>query len=408
MMTMVNFDNNVCAITDKGLVRSNNEDSNCVERTRNGDLFVVCDGMGGHVGGAIASRIGVDSICHYVNEHDCLMPQQFLTKALEYANTRIFSEACSHPDLKGMGTTACVALVRDDKVWYAHVGDSRIYYLNSKTRTLFRLTKDHSVVQSMVDQGLISESDAEHHPEKNKIRKSLGINATVEPEPCQMPLIPANGDMLLLCSDGLSGMMDEVDILEVLLVANNVNASGKALLELAKSGGGTDNITLQIVKFSDVGEREAVFDAKNKGVSLPVEQNLVKTRKPLWPWITIAASILILLIALMLLFNRPTQDNTVKETPQTTVVEDGYLKEIHGAKPDKTYNHGGREYEYYKLPNGKGLLLYKDTKQYEIGEFKDRVITTDTEQYTIKEANGQTQKYYRDGTPIIQKKTKKQ
>ena len=141
MMNIVNFDSGVCAMTDTGLVRPHNEDSNRVAHTVNGDLFVVCDGMGGHVGGATASRIGVDSVCQYVNTHECTIPQQFLTKALEYANAQIYNESRSNPELSGMGTTACVVLVREDKVWYAHVGDSRIYYFNAKQKALYRLTK---------------------------------------------------------------------------------------------------------------------------------------------------------------------------------------------------------------------------------------------------------------------------
>jgi serine/threonine protein phosphatase PrpC len=132
MSNILNFDSDVCAMTDTGLVRPHNEDSNRVARTSNGVVFVVCDGMGGHVGGATASRIGVDSVCQYLSEQQCDIPQQFLTKALEYANSQIYAQACSNPELTGMGTTACVALVRDDKVWYAHVGDSRIYYFNAK------------------------------------------------------------------------------------------------------------------------------------------------------------------------------------------------------------------------------------------------------------------------------------
>ena len=200
-MSIINFDNDVCALTDVGLVRDHNEDSNRMARTINGDLFVVCDGMGGHVGGATASQIGADSICQYMNSHECTIPQQSLTDALEFANSRIYATSRANPELRGMGTTACVALVRGDKVWYAHVGDSRIYYYDSKNIGLYRLTKDHSVVQAMVDQGLITEEEAETHPEKNKIRKSLGIKETVEPEPCQMPLVPAEGDMILICSD---------------------------------------------------------------------------------------------------------------------------------------------------------------------------------------------------------------
>lgn len=323
-MGIVNFDNDVCALTDKGLVRPHNEDSNRVERTTNGDLFVVCDGMGGHVGGATASRMGVDSICQYVKEHECGLPQQFLVQALEYANKRVFSESRANPNLKGMGTTACVALVRDDKVWYAHVGDSRIYYFNAKNKSLYRLTKDHSVVQALVDQGMITEAEAEHHPEKNKIRKALGIKETVESEPCQMPLLPAEGDVMLICSDGLSGMMDENDILEVFSTTSNINEAGKVLIELAKSGGGTDNITVQLIRFTGIGEREAVFDAKNKGV-IPHTIASKKKANSKWPLYLMAVFVAVMVIAIVLLIREKNEDVKLQETVQTvqeTITED--------------------------------------------------------------------------------------
>lgn len=372
-MSIVDFDNNVTAITDVGLVRPHNEDSNRVAKTANGELFVVCDGMGGHVGGATASKIGVDSICSYVSEHECAIPQQFLIKALEYANSQIYSEARANPELRGMGTTACVALVRDDKVWYAHVGDSRIYYYNTKQRGLYRLTKDHSVVQALVDQGLITEAEAEHHPDKNKIRKSLGIKEDVEPEPCQMPLIPAEGDILLICSDGLSGMMSEEDILEVLSTTPDTNEAGKILVELAKSGGGTDNITVQLVKFSNIGAREAVFDPKNKGIALsPIKEKKIGIKWPIW---LIAASALLLIIAALLLFtgnNNKKQAEEVAPIPEQVEEQSNtpvYSKYIQGRSGIRIAN----DCVLYKniTINGKTADLYvnEKTQNWQFGKF---------------------------------------
>lgn len=399
MMNIVNFDSGVCAMTDKGLVRPHNEDSNRVARTPNGDLFVVCDGMGGHVGGATASRIGVDSVCQYASEHECTIPQQFLISALEYANLQIYAESRSNPELSGMGTTACVALVREDKVWYAHVGDSRIYYFNAKRKALYRLTKDHSVVQVLVDRGEITEAEAEHHPEKNKIRKSLGIKSNVEPEPCQMPLIPAEGDMMLICSDGLSGMMEEEDMLEVLAGATDVNVAGKVLIDLAKSGGGTDNITVQIIRFSGMGNREAVFDAKNKGVSLSSAQTAEKNPKRLWPWIVIAASVVMIFVAGLLLFPVDSRkEATIPNTSAPDVVNTNnyaYEKEIPQGvvKPTKTFTKDGMEYCYYKRNSIEGdLLINMRTKEYEIGEF-EHIEQGDTYQAI----EGKVKRYKRDG-----------
>ena len=360
-------------MSEAGLVRPNNEDSFRVDSTYNGELFVVCDGMGGHVGGATASRIGVDSICQYVSEHECVIPQQFLSKALEFANKQIYNESKANPELKGMGTTACVALVRESKVWYAHVGDSRIYYFNAKSQSLYRLTKDHSVVQAMVDQGLITEAEAEHHPEKNKIRKSLGIKADVEPEQCQMPLVPADDDILLICTDGLSGMVPEEEMLEVLSTTSDVNEAGKTLMELAKASGGTDNITFELVKFSETGNREAIFDAKNRGVTnhqVPPKDN---PSKRIWPWVAIVVSLFIISLAALTLFtgrntNSATETVAMDSVENTTVLgstTEAYKREIPENVKPYSFDTRGAKWEYYKRPgNPEGDLLINLTNGY--------------------------------------------
>lgn len=398
-MSIVDFDNNVTALTDVGLVRPHNEDSNRVAKTANGDLFVVCDGMGGHVGGATASRIGVDSICSYVESYECSIPQQFLVKALEYANSQIYAEARSNPDLRGMGTTACVVLVREDKVWYAHIGDSRIYYYNAKKRGLYRLTKDHSVVQALVDQGLITEAEAEHHPDKNKIRKSLGIKEDVEPEPCQMPLLPAEGDILLICSDGLSGMMSEEDILEVLSTTLDINEAGKMLVELAKSGGGTDNITVQLVKFSNVGNREAVYDPKNKGIIRGARNEFKggNRTKQKWTWIIISVSCLLLLISIILLLPQKKKGPTIApDVPSDTIVEDYAYKKYVGNRQHKVFYVNNMEYYLFENIDGeKDLCLKVSDKSYIIGEYE---YLYDGKKYDlIYEKRKSAKKYYPDG-----------
>lgn len=417
-MSIVNFENDVCALTDTGLVRPHNEDSNRVERTQNGDLFVVCDGMGGHAGGATASKIGVDSICQYVLENECVMPQQFLVKALEFANGQIFSTSRSNPEFRGMGTTACVALVRKDKVWYAHVGDSRIYYYNFAKKTLFRLTKDHSVVQALVDQGVITEAEAEHHPEKNKIRKSLGIKADVEPESCQIPLRPAEGDILLICSDGLCGMMDDDDIHEVLSSQTDINEAGKSLIELAKAGGGTDNITLQLVRFSNTNSQEAVYDAKNNGVGKNVQINK-KVSRQIWPWVAIALSAVLLMLACALLLwpSKKTggTDVKVEDVATNNVKTDAYIElEIvkeyvrNGKTPfsykDKADNFNYLLYIEKELPKNlvKAVRVNEETKTYEIGTFIRKDIQTEKAKREVYYMPQEVIKYERYDSPKVQ------
>jgi protein phosphatase len=206
----------IFSATDIGLVRSQNEDSCGTAETPNGIVCVVCDGMGGHAEGATASRIAVDSIVQFLSKEKYSDARQALKEALDFANLQILNTASEHPELKGMGTTACVLLLQDDCAWLAHVGDSRIYLYRAKEKRLHRLTKDNSYVQMLVDQGIITEEEAENHPNKNRILKALGVKENLDAEVCAHPIRPAKGDIFLICSDGLSNMVSDKQI-EVVL-----------------------------------------------------------------------------------------------------------------------------------------------------------------------------------------------
>jgi LysM repeat protein len=147
-----------------------------------------------------------------------------------------------------MGTTCVVVLVRENELNYAHVGDSRLYLLSNNR--LMRLTKDHSVVQEMVSQGMIKEEEAENHPRKNELTRALGTQYNVQVEVCERPLYPSNNDIFLLCTDGLNGMINDAVIKQVL--TENVTLQHKAikLVQLANDAGGFDNITVQLIQFN--------------------------------------------------------------------------------------------------------------------------------------------------------------
>ena len=153
------------SITNVGKVRKANEDNYGDTMTPNGHLFVVCDGMGGHVGGAKASSIAVSSIIEYFMRQEFSNVIQAIDRSLSFANEQIFANALSDPTLKGMGTTAVVLIISGNDCYVGHVGDSRIY-LKSDNK-LNRITKDHSFVQTLVDSGVISDDEAESHPNKN-------------------------------------------------------------------------------------------------------------------------------------------------------------------------------------------------------------------------------------------------
>ena len=232
-----------------GQVRQANEDSCGFATVPNGELFVVCDGMGGHVGGATASRIAVDQIIQHFKAQRYPNIYQALHDALCRANIQIIGAANAEPSLKGMGTTACIVLVDGNDAYIAHVGDSRIYLYEEQKKRLFRITKDHSFVQSLVDMGQLDDRDAEHHPRKNVIMKALGTKEELKPEVFMSPVQPAKGDMFLICSDGLSGMVDDDGIEAILSSDQSIEQKVLDLVTNANvPGKGLDNITAQVIK----------------------------------------------------------------------------------------------------------------------------------------------------------------
>jgi serine/threonine protein phosphatase PrpC len=261
--SMTDINSDFYSATDVGLVRKVNEDSCGVAETPNGVLCVLCDGMGGHVGGAEASGIAVSSIVQYFGKAKYADMPAALKEALDFANLQILGTASEKPELQGMGTTACILLVQDDKAWIAHIGDSRIYLYVAAEHRLHRLTKDHSFVQGLVDQGFIYEEEAEKHPDKNRILKALGLKENISPDIPVKPVLPARGDIFLVCSDGLSGMIPDSGIEKILAGKTEMKDRETALMSAAKAAGGTDNITFQMVYISHSPHRKSVFKSKS-------------------------------------------------------------------------------------------------------------------------------------------------
>jgi protein phosphatase len=282
-------ENNIYQNDVIGKVRTAQEDSHDMAAlTPNGDVFVVCDGMGGHVGGKQASSIAVKSILEYLKKEKYGNPLQALNEALQFANMQILGYANEHPELKGMGTTACVLLLHCYEAYIAHAGDSRIYFYLGKEKQLHRITKDHSLVQTLVDTGEISDEEAEHHPNKNRILKALGIKSALEPTFSVEPVLPKNGDVFLICSDGLCGMISDSTIRNVLSHNTTIKQKGDMLINLALEEGGLDNITLQLIQISNSPHKKSVFESHNpKGrrqFSVSRSNNLMQIVK----WVAVA------------------------------------------------------------------------------------------------------------------------
>jgi PPM family protein phosphatase len=231
--------------TDVGRVREGNEDSYMVHDP----LFAVADGMGGHQGGEVASRLALETL-QRVADH----PDAGLAEVVREANRVVFSRASEDPGLAGMGTTLTALLAGDDGLHLAHVGDSRAYLV--RDGRLRQLTKDHTVVQGFVDQGRMTEIEASMHPQRSILTNALGVDEEIRVDEQVVEVRP--GDRLLLCSDGLTGMIDDDQILEILSAHDDPQAACDALVDAANEAGGQDNVTAVIVEVLDGDRGRAV------------------------------------------------------------------------------------------------------------------------------------------------------
>jgi protein phosphatase len=227
------------------MVRKNNEDSYAFEPPH---LFVVADGMGGHLAGEIASKLAVRCITEYVEKYGGEnKPDTMLAEAIQAANRVIYKQAAQHNNYAGMGTTVSAVYLEADKIYWGHVGDSRIYLLKSGEETLHQLTADHSLVWELVERGELTPEEASNHPRRNVLTRAVGIgeNITIDTG------IEAwgKGDILFLCTDGLSNMIDESDLISFLKEGNyNGEFAVERLIAKANDSGGFDNITAILVQ----------------------------------------------------------------------------------------------------------------------------------------------------------------
>lgn len=241
-------------LTDIGKVRSINQDSFHIMEEQN--IFIVADGMGGHAAGDQASRIAVKTITEILSTYDFateefasddsesgMSIEELIRYALQEANEQILLASMSNQHLQGMGTTAIVGIEYRGSIFVGHIGDSRTYLVRNKQ--LSQITEDHSVVQQLVKAGAISEEEAQVHPYKNVITRCLGMQANVEPD--TMELVLQSGDRILMCSDGLSNMVSNKVMEEVINDNTEPVKACEKLIALANENGGTDNITVVLL-----------------------------------------------------------------------------------------------------------------------------------------------------------------
>lgn len=235
------------AVTDKGLVRKENEDSIFASTTPAGsmkNLFMVADGMGGHVGGRYASRFVIDKMQQLVlsDETDIEDPARILTYAAEITNSELFEEAGLKEGLRGMGTTLVAATIADGSLYAINVGDSRLYLFDGE---LHQLTKDHSWVEEMIADGKIERDGLLYRMRKNIITRAVGIEdkVLVDSFTCRT----AGVSRVLLCSDGLTNMLSDDVIAGVLSRPDDCDTLTELLIELSNEAGGSDNISVILI-----------------------------------------------------------------------------------------------------------------------------------------------------------------
>lgn len=242
---------NAWGMTDTGLVRRENQDAYAVHVSEETGftICVVCDGMGGPGGGKLASRLAVDaflSACkgNLRREMDWEQVREVTAFAVAEANTAVYERSCAGDGLRGMGTTLVSAVVREGEALLDNVGDSRAYLVHGGGIT--RITRDHSVVERLVEQGSITEEEARRHPHRNLITRALGPDAEALSDSYRVSM--DSGDYLLLCTDGLTGPVTDRELAREILRGTQDNKCLDRLLELTKRRGAPDNVTAVLLR----------------------------------------------------------------------------------------------------------------------------------------------------------------
>lgn len=237
------------SITDIGKKRRVNQDYVYTSESSIGNLpnlFIVADGMGGHNAGDFASKLTVETMLNEIADSFEKNPVKILSKAIATANDVIRRKAAETPDMEGMGTTVVAATSIGKYLHVANVGDSRLYVVGREIR---QVTKDHSLVEEMVRIGTISHSEARNHPDKNIITRAIGASVEVEPDFFTVEL--EEGDAVLMCTDGLTNMLEDEEIRMILSGGRDIVEKAQALVDAANANGGRDNISVVLIEQSE-------------------------------------------------------------------------------------------------------------------------------------------------------------
>ena len=232
-------------ITDTGSKRNSNQDSIFFSDKPVGtlpNLYIVADGMGGHRAGDKASRMAIDIAVEYIKESTIENPIALMKRAMIFANNEIYKAANEDPDLNGMGTTMVALVVHEGKGYVANVGDSRLYVVGNDIK---QITLDHSLVEELIRNGELERKKGRNHPKKNIITRAMGSKDEVMPDFFEIDVNP--GDKILLCSDGLSNMVEDDEIRDIVVDHFSLEETAQALIDRANYYGGSDNISVVII-----------------------------------------------------------------------------------------------------------------------------------------------------------------
>lgn len=242
----------ICACSDVGRTRKVNQDAFFYSEEKEVPIYIIADGMGGHKAGGLASNLAIHVISKMYNEFGDDLASgrmeiaEFINKSLKAANEKILEESKKDEEIGTMGTTVTMMMEKDYEMYIGHVGDSRAYML--KSREMVKLTKDHSLVEELLRSGSITEEEARNHPQKNIITRAIGTNQDVVPDIYTREV--EKGDVILMCTDGLTNMLRDADIKDRLLNAEKLEGICAKLIDEANELGGPDNITVLVTKIS--------------------------------------------------------------------------------------------------------------------------------------------------------------
>ena len=234
------------SITDIGKKRSMNQDYVYASDQPVGNLknlLIVADGMGGHNAGDLASRYTVQEMLAYIKESEEDRPVPLLSMAIHHANEQVLEKAESEKELEGMGTTLVAATVQDEYLYVANVGDSRLYLIDDGIE---QITHDHSLVEEMIRIGELQRKDAKNYPDRKVITRAIGVRVPVRVDFFDVKL--EHGDKILLCSDGLTNMVEDEEILEIVRKNSSIEEAAGALVDTANKNGGKDNISVVLAE----------------------------------------------------------------------------------------------------------------------------------------------------------------